>query len=422
MKAESRLPVPEFIFLPIGSVQHLCTASANGIVEHLARAPGSDDATYKISTDGKFFGILDSERKRFAIYALLETDPWMRRIVPPTNLPRHCRAHDFILHDGKLIVGGRSNTQENIWVLDYTLANQPSLPWHALDVPECVRKKGKSIDLLYVLNEILVAVDNVIKPKWLVFYELHPNGVPTSTGVHSLRVQSAFETIRHGAESDKLYALYSKGISHSSGLSYVQLYFKDEIALSASKRYIPAPPGLRSVRSKRYKFTRNWSFVTSATNDIDYAEDVVADAFREKYIAQRRKGLQLKAPALDLKLQKLIAARAKRKKQLRRLPGAHVYAMIFCKDWLLLAMGDKGVWVANTSPIIRDRRIDVAANFRKIHSIQQSKVFAFAKREGEDSGVFMIGLNQDESLNYEWLNLSSIASRLKTSDQKKSNK
>ena len=227
MTTVSRLRFPEFVFLPVDGIAHLCTISEQGAVEARACAPGNPDAQYKISSDRKFFGFLDSSNKRLAVYELLEAAPWMRRVVPPTNLPRDCSGHDFILHEGQLLVGGSSRSQENIWALDYTLTEQPPSVWQALEVPEAVRKRGKSIDLLYVLNQTLVAVDNVLRPKWFVFYHLNEGALPTPLGIHPLRVQRAFEGIRHGAESDTMYALFSTRAGQRGISSVVQIYFKD---------------------------------------------------------------------------------------------------------------------------------------------------------------------------------------------------
>ena len=381
------------IFLPAGGEQYLCTTSGEGVVVPRARAPGHADVRYKISSDGKFFGALDFARKRLAVYELLDGEPWMRRVVPPTTLPRRCLAHDFLLHNGQLIVGGASNTQENIWVLDYTLPHQPKAPWHALEVPQDIQKKGKSIDLVYILNETLVAVDNVLLPKWFVFYALRKGELPTPIGIHPLRVESAFESVYHGAEGDRLYAFYSRGAGHSYALSYVQIYFKDEIALAADSAALDAtaqtstisdsnfPESIDLRRTSRipHDVTLQWHFKTVMTNEPDPFADWEPDEFA-----------------------------AERAEPKRELPGAAVYAMVFCKDWLLLAMGKQGVWAVDTTSIIRDRQIGHAAVFRQIPSATLANVFGFAKAAGEDSGVFAVGHNIASIADYEWHSLSQL--------------
>ena len=82
--------------------------------------------------------------------------------------------------------------------------------------------------------------------------------------------------------------------------------------------------------------------------------------------------------------------------------------MIFCKDFLLLAMGEQGVWVANTAPVLRDRRVHLSARFRQVGSVQLTKTVGFEKRAGQEGGVFVLGQNSAEVVSYEWLSLEQI--------------
>ena len=82
--------------------------------------------------------------------------------------------------------------------------------------------------------------------------------------------------------------------------------------------------------------------------------------------------------------------------------------MIFCKDFLLLAMGEQGVWVANTAPALRDRRIDLSARFRPMTSVQLIKAVGFEKLAGQEGGVFVLGRNSAEAVSYEWLSFEQI--------------
>jgi hypothetical protein len=82
--------------------------------------------------------------------------------------------------------------------------------------------------------------------------------------------------------------------------------------------------------------------------------------------------------------------------------------MIFCHDYLLLAMGEQGVWVANTAPVLRDRRVDLSARFRQVSAVQLTKAVGFEKRAGDQGGVFVLGRNSAEVVSYEWLSLEQI--------------
>ena len=71
-------------------------------------------------------------------------------------------------------------------------------------------------------------------------------------------------------------------------------------------------------------------------------------------------------------------------------------------------MGEQGVWVANTAPVLRDRRIDLSASFRQVASVQLTKAVGFETRAGDQGGVFVLGRNSAEAVSYEWLSLEQI--------------
>ena len=317
----------------------------------------------------------------------------MRRIVPPTTLPRRCRAHDFILHNEQLIVGGSSNSHESIWVLDYTHSRQPTTRWNALDIPIEVRKSGKAIDLLYVLNQMLVAVDNVISPKWFVFYALRTDVLPKPVGIHPLRVESAFERVYHGAEGDKLYAFYSRGAGGNFALSYVHIYFKDELARSAaqgtmaatalSQTTLDGDPNVNHWTLPTWQEdshrTRCWHFKTNMSKKADLFADLNLDALTDHPTKHKRE-----------------------------LPGAGVYAMMFCKEWLFLAMGAQGVWGADTTSILHDRNIGPAASFQRLPSKTLTNVSGFSRSADDEAGIFAVGHNIAGVTDYEWHDLTFV--------------
>ena len=352
----------EFLFLPTNGIQSLCKVRPDGSVKVLTQMPSLKDALYKISTDGKFFGVLDFARKRLAVYEFTDTLLWYRKVIPPTTLPRRCIAHDFILHEGRLIVGGASHSYENIWMLNYGIPHESTLVWKSLDVPANIRKKGKSIDLLYVAGETLIAVDNVILPKWIILYSLLSNKSPEPIGLYPLRVVSAFEHIYHGAESECLYALFSKGIRHNVAISSLQIYFKDDIFSE----------NLSSCESS--EVNHGWLFRTSKHGRSSCIDDTSDDVF-----------FNLPEPVSEL-------------------PSPIVYSMEFYCDFLFIATGINGIWMVDTRPIIKSRKIDRTNKFQKIQSTKLKSVNGFSRptKLSGKSGFFAIGLNESDVVDYEW--------------------
>jgi len=165
----------------------------------------------------------------------------------------------------------------------------------------------------------------------------------------------------------------------------------------------------RSRSRHGHDLTLNWKFFTPMGDDSDEFGDWEEDDDFEEELPPScsRVGRRKEIPP-DPKVLKLKAARAKRKELLRQLPGASVFAMIFCQDFLLLAMGEQGVWVANTAPVLRDRRIELSARFRPVTWVQLIKAVGFEKLAGQEDGVFVLGRNSAEVVSYEWLSFEQI--------------
>lgn len=208
-------------FLPHAGETWLCKTEGQ-IVTPLCRAPGETVAVRKFSADRTQFGILDQTHKRTATYRLLDQEPWFQVELLPVTLPRNCLAHDFIIHENCLIVGGHGKEGEALW-----MRNSDSMRgWASISLPEGVRRKGKSIDALFIHDDNLVAVDNIVLPKWILQYPLRPTiSVQTAKKI-PLRAHNSYEHVVMGAEGSHMYALYSRGFNHGASSYHISLLEK----------------------------------------------------------------------------------------------------------------------------------------------------------------------------------------------------
>lgn len=156
--------------LPVGGSPHLCAVN-EGQIQPLAAAPGYPDAQYFLSPDAAWLAVLDDQRKRAGLFELLPGEPWLRRSIPFGTLPRRCIGHVALGLDGTLYVGGHGKAGEALW------RNSASRDgtWNEIELPEGLRKHGKAIDGLHVIDGHLIAVDDIIVPKWLLVYAMRPD-------------------------------------------------------------------------------------------------------------------------------------------------------------------------------------------------------------------------------------------------------
>lgn len=366
-----------FAFLPYEGATWLCQANGPDVIP-LTPAPGDGDAVRRFSTDGSEFGFLDQAGKRLGHYRLIDHDPWFETLTPPITLPPHCFAQDFVIHDSVMIAGGHGNKAE-------ALRAHPIgkvLPWRSIPLPEGVGKRGKSIDALFVRGNKLIAIDNVLLPKWVLVYELEPE--LTNEGVEMVRLatHTTYEKTKMAVEGRDFYAVYSTGVNHGIVSHHVALL--DKHSLMQKAVWSGAIP--RTTKELLRKDYHDLLFPDSdelVTEDEISPQDVI-DA--------------------TLKLWKLETERFR-----GRIGGmlAEITDMVFCGDQLVLAVGNLGVKVADVlqgaRPKAQKKGIKQGSNFRPISLNKIKFSMSFQCLAEGPVGFYVIGKDDLENLTYEWV-------------------
>lgn len=223
-----------FIILPIEDYWWICQINEKEI-QHLAKAPGGNDARYFTSpSNPELFAYVDQARKRIALYRYLNVEPWFEKVISPSTLPRNCRADDVLIHDGLLYVGGNGKMGECLWTRDKEDKN-----WRLIPMPCDISLKGdlfsryKSIDLLFLDGTRLIAVDDIVIPKWILTYDVTHNKTITHLETIKLSDHITYESVKAGAMNKSYIALLSQGVNHgvvSQHLSILDICTLTEIA------------------------------------------------------------------------------------------------------------------------------------------------------------------------------------------------
>jgi hypothetical protein len=213
-----------FAFLPHEGITWLCQVNS-ALVNPLVQAPGAADALWRFSEDGKEFGNIDQAGKRIGHYRVLEDAPWIEAVKPPLTLPKMAIANDLVIYQGLMIVAGHAKSGEALWIRDPLNDRQ----WNAIPLPLGVAKRGKSVDAVYVRDGKLVAIDNMLIPKWILVYDLEPKLNVTNVQVVPLKAHTTYENINCTAEGERFYALRSMGINHGDVSTYISLLDKETL-------------------------------------------------------------------------------------------------------------------------------------------------------------------------------------------------
>ena len=124
----------------------------------LTPVPGHSDAKYIVSSDQSSFAFIDQAKKRIAFYKILVDPPYYETLISPTTLPRHCRADCLVIFQRTLYIGGTSRKGECLWLRKPHFDAWINVPLP----PNFPTKNNKSIDELFIKDNLLIAIDNIL--------------------------------------------------------------------------------------------------------------------------------------------------------------------------------------------------------------------------------------------------------------------
>lgn len=220
------------IILPIAGVSYICRLEGDQVTP-LTPLPGSKDARCFPCYASGYVAVVDSNRKRIGLFELIDQAPWVQEILVFSTLPGSCVAHAALPLEGGLLVGGHAKTAEALW---WRHPQQTIGQWVPIDLPPAIRKPGKAIDGLHRDGRQLIAVDDIVTPKWLVIYQLeHGPGFAQERLVELPSHDSYERVVESFLGSQRLWCLsrsvnYGMASTHLWGLDRVT--FKEDACWS----------------------------------------------------------------------------------------------------------------------------------------------------------------------------------------------
>lgn len=205
-------------FLPVDGRIHLCRTEGPE-VRVLAGAPGKGEADFVFSRDGSHFSVLDNGNKRAGLFRLLPEAPWFERVLSFASLPRRCQGHAHAVAGGGLLVGGHGSTGESLWIRKPGDGDR----WTPVPIPEQLRHHGKAVDGLLIEGRRIIAVDDIVMPKWVIVYEADDAGNLQPEEVTELPCHTSYERIRRCALGPGMVGLISSGFNHGTSSRFVSI-------------------------------------------------------------------------------------------------------------------------------------------------------------------------------------------------------
>ena len=117
------------------------------------------------STDGrKQVAILDTTSNKLSVHNFKDNQ------LVELNVPIKIKAKSLFTNGHNIFIGGDQGKEK---LIQY---NVSSKDWFSLEIPSEVMKWRKSIDDFIVTDKYLIAIDNLIMPKYILYYNLNPFG------------------------------------------------------------------------------------------------------------------------------------------------------------------------------------------------------------------------------------------------------
>jgi hypothetical protein len=132
----------------------------------------------------------------------------------------------LFLKDNNLFIGGSMETEMLIQL------NFSTEEWFALHVPEQVAFKDKAIDDIVFFNDMLVAVDNLIMPKYLLYYKYSEDKQCAYSHYFQLKENGTYESYQKAFPTDLYLGLYSTTYGKGGGASHISVYSIQDMSKS----------------------------------------------------------------------------------------------------------------------------------------------------------------------------------------------
>ncbi len=198
-----------YYLLPEGNSFYLYEKQENDLVQ-LEKL--DFDYTELYAFDGEELVIVNNDSTKIH-YGKIENNRFVEEVVE--EFPKKFKVQTIELKDQFAYLGGIDLSNEFFYVFDIESKEFFSVP-----IPEEVKVIGKAIDDVLFLDKRMIAVDNIIFPKFLIEYDLKELPNLRSSKVTQLKYNGTYEQYKKGEINKDYLILLSDTHSVYIGTSY----------------------------------------------------------------------------------------------------------------------------------------------------------------------------------------------------------
>lgn len=171
--------------------------------------------------------VLDTAKNQVTIYNIKSGDIKL-------TIPFDIKPKSIFLDENNLFIGGDKGKE---MLIQYHIKNEK---WYQLEIPSEVVVWGKAIDDIVVNDTLLIAIDNIVMPKYVLFYRKNTTNKLELSHFKELKHNGAYESIHQGRITEKYIGLLSDTYSGYVGATnhitiYNDLDLTSSFALSSNQ-------------------------------------------------------------------------------------------------------------------------------------------------------------------------------------------
>ena len=204
--------------------QSLSTLTKNNAINEIRTFQTSDGASLA-SVQEERVAILNTSENTVTFYEIQSSEEI------EVSVPYKVKPKAILLHGDSLFIGGAIHEgMSEEMLIQYHIQNGV---WYRLEIPENLLQWGKAVDDLVVNEEYLIAIDNIVLPKFILFYRLDSTGKLEFSHYRTLRSNGTWETVRQGRITPDYLGLLSRTDSGWGG-SYEHITIYNNLDLTSS--------------------------------------------------------------------------------------------------------------------------------------------------------------------------------------------
>ena len=212
-----------FLLLGDNETISLSTYEDNSIKE-IRTFPISECSLFATDQEERV-AILRSDKDSVILYEI-QTSKEIELSIPYSIKPKA-----ILLHGDNLFIGGAMHEgMGEEMLIQYHIQ---SGTWHQLEIPENLLQWGKAVDDLVVNDSYLIAIDNIVLPKFILFYHLDSANKLEFSHYRKLKSNGTWETIRQGRITPDYLGLLSSTLGGWGGC-YEHITIYNNLDLTSS--------------------------------------------------------------------------------------------------------------------------------------------------------------------------------------------